>query len=109
MLAAPGPASAGRGARGNRPWLELADGRRVRLDAPTVRLGRAPDNDVVLDDPSVSRYHATIQIAGDRCTVVDLGSHNGTRVGQAVITQHALLADEVIYLGAVPVRFHRRT
>ncbi len=108
VLAVPGGPAEGRAASSGKPWLELADGRRVRLDAPTVRLGRAPDNDVVLDDPSVSRYHASIRIAGDRCTLVDLGSHNGTRVGTSVVTEHALLPNEVIYLGAVPVRFRRR-
>ena len=89
-------------------WLELADGRRVRVSPPLFRLGRAPDNDLVLEDGSVSRYHATIETIGDRYRLVDLGSHNGTRVGQVPVREHALRDDDVIHLGAVPLRFRSR-
>ncbi|MBI5501621.1 MAG: FHA domain-containing protein [Deltaproteobacteria bacterium] len=44
-----------------------------------IRLGRAPDNDVVVDSPSVSRYHAEIRREGDgRVILVDLESQGGT-------------------------------
>jgi two-component system response regulator AtoC len=42
-------------------------------------LGRAPECDVVIDDPSVSRQHARL-IAGNRFSLEDLGSTNGTAV-----------------------------
>ncbi len=42
-------------------------------------LGRAPECDVVLDDPSVSRRHALLTVSG-RITVEDLGSTNGTAI-----------------------------
>jgi len=42
-------------------------------------LGRAPECDVVLDDPSVSRRHAMLTVSG-RITVEDLGSTNGTAI-----------------------------
>ena len=45
-----------------------------------VRVGRLPDNELAIDEPSVSRYHALISPSGDGHTVVDLGSRNGTRV-----------------------------
>jgi pSer/pThr/pTyr-binding forkhead associated (FHA) protein len=42
-------------------WLlDLAD-RQVRLGEPVVSLGRALDNDIVLPDPTVSRYHAQLR------------------------------------------------
>lgn len=49
---------------------ELASG-------PTL-IGRAPENDIILLEESVSRRHARIQIKGATCTVEDLGSANGS-------------------------------
>ncbi|HVK86028.1 MAG TPA: sigma 54-interacting transcriptional regulator [Kofleriaceae bacterium] len=44
---------------------------------PEIVIGRAPDCDVVVDDPSVSRRHASLDASG---SVRDLGSRNGTTV-----------------------------
>lgn len=47
----------------------------------TIRIGRASGNDVVLDrDPMVSRRHAVIERSENTCTIMDLGSTNGTYV-----------------------------
>ncbi len=52
----------------------------------TLGLGRAPGNDLVLADPTVSRYHARLAWSGRSPEVVDLGSANGTFVdGVAVV------------------------
>ena len=45
----------------------------------TYVLGRAPECEVMLDDPSVSRRHAQLTVSG-RITVEDLGSTNGTAI-----------------------------
>jgi two-component system, NtrC family, response regulator AtoC len=45
----------------------------------TVRFGRGPGNDFVIDDPSVSRFHFALHV-GERVEVEDLGSSNGTSV-----------------------------
>ena len=45
----------------------------------TYVLGRAPECEVMLDDPSVSRRHALLTVSG-RITVEDLGSTNGTAI-----------------------------
>src|SRR5262249_20294979 len=42
-------------------------------------IGRAEDNEVCVDDPSISRNHAALEI-GQSITVQDLGSANGTRL-----------------------------
>lgn len=55
-------------------------GRRVELDAEELTVGRSAQNDLVLDDPLVSRLHAILMRRGDVILLEDLGSHNGTYV-----------------------------
>jgi pSer/pThr/pTyr-binding forkhead associated (FHA) protein len=44
-------------------------------------IGRAPDAHVRIESPKVSRNHAKITVDGDTAVVEDLGSKNGTFVG----------------------------
>ncbi|MGI9148116.1 MAG: FHA domain-containing protein [Chloroflexota bacterium] len=46
----------------------------------TLKIGRAPDNDLSLQHPGVSRHHVELSAAGDGMLVTDLGSANGTYV-----------------------------
>jgi hypothetical protein len=46
----------------------------------TLRVGRAPDNDLVIADRTVSSFHACIELRGGAWFVKDLGSSNGTRL-----------------------------
>ncbi len=55
--------------------LEPPEGSRV------VRLGRGPDNEVVIDEATLSRAHLAFAQTGERWMVRDVGSSNGTRVG----------------------------
>ncbi len=57
----------------------------VRLQQAQLRIGRADDNDVVLADPNVSRYHAIVRSQDGVVAIQDLGSANGIRIGQKVI------------------------
>jgi ABC transport system ATP-binding/permease protein len=58
----------------------------MRLPTARLRIGRAAENDVVVPDLSVSRFHAELRRAGHGFEIVDLRSHNGTYVnGQRVI------------------------
>lgn len=47
-----------------------------------LTVGRLPDNDLVVDDPSVSKRHAVLRWdnVARRCVVTDLGSRNGTSI-----------------------------
>lgn len=51
---------------------------------PQIRVGRAFDNDVVVDDPHVDPHHAVLDVGEEGATVrvSDLGSVNGTRLGR---------------------------
>jgi len=53
-----------------------------------VSVGRAPENDIQVDDPSVSRHHLCLHV-GDGIEVEDLGSANGTYVVPSVGPAHA--------------------
>lgn len=46
----------------------------------TIVLGRSERSDLRIDDPSITRRHARLYLAGDKIEVEDLGSANGTRV-----------------------------
>jgi two-component system response regulator AtoC len=52
-------------------------------DAGRVSVGRAPENDIQVDDPSVSRHHLCLHV-GATIQVEDLGSANGTYVVQSL-------------------------
>jgi adenylate cyclase len=59
-------------------WIETEDGRRLPLRG-NYRLGRAPDNHVIIDGPKASRHHAAIHAQDDtEFWLIDLGSRNGT-------------------------------
>lgn len=59
-----------------------------------VRIGRALDNDIVVDDLLVSRHHAQLRTAHDGSfELVDLGSHNGTYVDGRKVTGRVRLRD----------------
>lgn len=70
------------------------------LHEGTVTVGRSLDNDLVLDDPSVSRHHAEIRRQNGGYTLVDLESTNGSRVnGRSVATASLSDGDRVVFGG----------
>ncbi len=66
---------------------------RWMLDAATMTIGRDETNAIVLADREVSRRHAQIDHAGDRYTLSDLDSKNGTFVNGAPVQGAAVLRD----------------
>jgi len=74
-------------------------GRRVLLDGAVVTIGRAVDNDLVLDDQRVSRHHARLQARRGMLVLTDLQSANGSRVNGVAISEVALGAGDRIELG----------
>ena len=63
-------------------------GRAVPLGQGRHVLGRGSDASVRLDDPDVSRRHVAVQVGGGSITVADLGSTNGSRLGDAELDVH---------------------
>lgn len=71
-----------------------------------TRLGRNPDNEIVLSDPQASRHHAMIQRQGQKYIINDLGSGNGVFVnGKRISEATPLTAGDVIAIGNTQFRF----
>lgn len=88
-----------------RYWLVWSS-RQIPVDAGEHILGRAPDASVWIDAPGVSRHHARLVIEGADATVEDLGSKNGTFVGDEPVASPRRLADgDQIRLGPVVITF----
>jgi pSer/pThr/pTyr-binding forkhead associated (FHA) protein len=75
--ATPGPLS---------EWRLVYAYREIALREGDNVLGRMGPDVVVLDSPTVSRHHAVVRVSGDRATIEDLGSKNGTWLGEARVT-----------------------
>ncbi|ALV37692.1 FHA domain-containing protein [Streptomyces sp. CdTB01] len=70
------------------------------LPARTVRIGRAADNDLVIDDLVVSRHHAELRALPDGTyEIADLGSHNGTYLNGAPVTAAPLGPGDIVGIG----------
>lgn len=72
-------------------------GKEVELRPPFISIGRETDNDVIINEHEVSRYHAKIEKDGTVWVVRDLGSSNGVRLNGQKIDESAPLEhkDEV--------------
>lgn len=85
--------------------INKASGQRVVLSART-RIGRAPENDWVVNDPLLSRFHAEIIRSNDGAySVVDLGSANGTFVNGKRVKRQSLDVGETITIGSQSMRY----
>ena len=73
--------------------LRDAAGREHPLHVAATRIGRLPDNDIVLNDDDVSRHHAVIVDTGGSFVITDLGSANGVQVQRQQIRPSAPLAN----------------
>jgi len=72
-----------------------------------VRIGRADDNDIIINDEMVSRHHAVIYLKDGKRFISDLGSTHGTYVnGNKVKDDLELLDDSTIMLNRVRIFFN---
>ncbi|MGB9308153.1 MAG: ATP-binding cassette domain-containing protein, partial [Mycobacterium sp.] len=69
------------------------------IDQLVVTIGRAPENNVVLNDLLVSRRHAVLRRTGNQWELVDNGSANGTYVNGNRITRAILGPDDIVGIG----------
>jgi ABC transport system ATP-binding/permease protein len=69
------------------------------IDQVVITIGRAPENNVVLDDLLVSRRHATLRRSGNQWELVDNNSSNGTYVNGNRINRAVIGPDDIVGIG----------
>jgi len=83
-----------------------AKGKKVNLAGLDVlRVGRAPENDLVIGEPETSRFHCILRRNGDRWAVFDMGAANGTVVDGRRIKEHTLTEGDLISIGKTVLLF----
>lgn len=75
------------------------------LEAEKTRIGRSEENDLVLEDPRASRFHAEIDRAPQGYIIRDLGSTNGTTVGGRRVQERLLEDGDTLVIGGTEMRF----
>lgn len=72
---------------------------RVLLDKPTLKLGRAADNDIIINHPLVSAHHATLEAVGVHYRIIDLGTPNGLVYNGQRIQERVLSNNDSVRIG----------
>jgi putative peptide zinc metalloprotease protein len=84
--------------------------KRTALEPGETVIGRDPGAGLFIDDPSVSRRHARIVVTSESATLEDLGSKNGTQLGDRRIEGPVPLDDGArIRIGTVALTFRMFT
>jgi adenylate cyclase len=78
--------------------------RTLPLTDKALQIGRALDNDIVLNHASVSRHHAQLELRDRDAWVTDLGSRNGIFVNRLRVKEEQLADGDVLQVG--PFEFH---
>ncbi len=66
----------------------------------TLTFGRSSDNDIVLRDFSISRYHARIEIDNGIARIIDLDSTNGVKINETMVASGPLAAGDLLTIGS---------
>ena len=78
----------------------------VVWDTEEVSIGRAPENDLVIDDDGASRRHALLRRSPSGHRAIDLGTANGTLVnGEPIDGERTLEVRDVIEIGTTQITF----
>jgi pSer/pThr/pTyr-binding forkhead associated (FHA) protein len=72
-------------------------------------IGRSEENDIVIQDPNVSRQHAQLSRSENGFIIEDLGSTNGTLLDGAPIDRERIENGDELTFGGITARFVRRT
>jgi len=78
------------------------------LGGALIGVGRASDNDVIVDDAMVSRHHCQLKLQHGAYSFTDLGSRNGSSVNGQPVTEIALGPGDIIRIGDTEIEFQVR-
>ena len=85
------------------PVLIVGGQRHIDLLQPVVAIGRALDNDIIIEDPRVSRHHAQLRRRYGRYVLYDIGSSGGTQINGYPIEECVLHSGDVVSFAGVQV------
>ncbi len=75
------------------------------LGSFVLAIGKAPNNNIVIDEKTVAPAHAEIGFVQGHYVLTDLGSKSGTRVNGVVVNQAPLRDGDLIQIGSLALRF----
>ena len=91
---------------------KLGDEAKCLLDQTQLRIGRSPDNEIILEDEAVSGHHALITIRPlehnekqNEYIIEDLNSTNKTFVNNIQISSHVLKEGDIVRVGNTRLKF----
>ncbi len=86
-----------------RPFIIVGGQRHIDLLQPVIAIGRALDNDIIIEDPRVSRHHAQLRRRYGRYVLYDIGSSGGTEINGYPVEECVLHSGDVISFAGVQV------
>ena len=90
-------------------WLvgmsDPVKGRRFEIDRDELTIGRREDNGIPIADNSVSSHHCVIGRSGEKYSVRDLGSTNGTTLNGEAVRESGLKPKDIVRVGSVELMF----
>ena len=75
------------------------------IKKPVIKIGRKLDNDLVIQESAISRYHAEIKYEENQFVLYDLNSTCGTFLNNKKVTRDIMFAGDIILLCNVPIMF----
>lgn len=75
------------------------------FDKEVMSIGRSRDNDIVIENLSVSRNHARIRRQGNRYILTDLNSANGTYVNSVRVSKTEVVNNDIVTIGKHQLQF----
>ena len=77
------------------------------IEGDEMHFGRAVENDVIINERGVSRFHCVLRKEGELYWLEDTGSTNGTVVnGVTIRGRHSIRPGDIVHLGEAKIRFH---
>lgn len=88
-------------------FLVLEGDRVFPLLQAIINIGRRIENDVVIEDARVSRYHSQLRVINGRYELFDLSSSGGTYINGARISQSVIYPGDVISLAGFKIIYRQ--
>ena len=81
----------------------IVDQQMVSLNKRLIKIGRHPDNDIIIVEPRISRFHAEIRYEDDKFIIYDMHSKVGTFANGKRVENHVIQSGDTILLANLPM------